>query len=241
MQKGLEVKPVAISKGDKFSISRNRPRGTTGPYLSCWIFLSSRIYSPGALNGSADWQKASLFLAWSQLLRVFWEGCGGFWDFCCWSWDFLFIHLRTGLWLPLSGNYSSFLTVQEGPLKMLTSSKQPLPARGREATSHPGARKRAPLNLGGGLFSQLIFSSRSADWHRSCPLGLGWGPFSHHQPSSSQESSQESDVTANIKAVRHALFMSFFVFRFPSFQKLPHICLLFAIFMPCRAMDQTRD
>ena len=128
MQKGLEVKPVAISKGDKFSISRNRPRGTTGPYLSCWIFLSSRIYSPGALNGSADWQKASLFLAWSvawsQLLRDSWEGCGGFWDFCCWTWDFFVIHLRTGLWLPLSGNYSSFLTVQEGPLKILTSSKQ---------------------------------------------------------------------------------------------------------------------
>lgn len=50
MQKGLEVKPVAISKGDKFSISSNRPRGTTGPYLSCWIFLSSHIYSPGALE-----------------------------------------------------------------------------------------------------------------------------------------------------------------------------------------------
>ena len=37
---------------------------------------------------------------------------------------FFFIHLWTGLWLPLSGNCSSFLTVQEGPLKILTSNKQ---------------------------------------------------------------------------------------------------------------------
>lgn len=44
------MKPIAISKGDKFSVSSNRPRGTTRLYLSCCIFLSSRIYSPGALE-----------------------------------------------------------------------------------------------------------------------------------------------------------------------------------------------
>ena len=44
------MKPIAISKGNKFSISSNRPRGTTRLYLSCCIFLSSCIYSPGALE-----------------------------------------------------------------------------------------------------------------------------------------------------------------------------------------------
>lgn len=29
-------------------------------------------------------------VAWSQLLWVSWEGCGGFWNFCCRNWDFFF-------------------------------------------------------------------------------------------------------------------------------------------------------
>ena len=77
---------------------------------------------------------------------------------------FFFIHLRTGLWLPLSGNYSSFLTVQEGPLKILTSNKQTAsPCTGQGGHISPGARKHTPLNFRRGLFSQVIFSSRSGD------------------------------------------------------------------------------
>lgn len=123
------MKPIAISKGDKFSISSNRPRGTTHLYLSCCIFLSSRTYSPGALERFSwlargkhvpclvcrlESTSVSLLGRMWRVLRFLLSELG----------FFFFIHLWTGLWLPLSGNYSSFLTVQEGPLKILTSNKQ---------------------------------------------------------------------------------------------------------------------
>lgn len=42
-----------------------------------------------------------------------------------------------------------FLTVQEEPFKILMANKQKVSssAQGKEAASHPGARKQAPLNL----------------------------------------------------------------------------------------------
>lgn len=63
-----------------------------------------------------------------------------------------------------------------------------LPTQGKEAASHPGARKQASLNLCRCLFSHVIFSSRSGDWHRNCPRGFRCGPLNYHQYSSSQES-----------------------------------------------------
>lgn len=61
----------------------------------------------------------------------------------------LLIHLRTGLWLPLSGNYSSFFWLfRKGLFKYWRpTNKQSLPAQGSEAASHPGARKQTPLNF----------------------------------------------------------------------------------------------
>lgn len=92
LQKGLEVKP-AISKGDKFSISSNRPRGTTHLYLSCCIFLSSRTYSPGALEHTVQLtgKRQACSLLGLSLRTSFCESPGKdveVWDFCCRNWDF---------------------------------------------------------------------------------------------------------------------------------------------------------
>ena len=144
MQKGLEVKPVAISKGDKFSISSNRPCGTTRPYLSCCIFLSSRIYSPGALERFSwlargkhvpclvcrlESTSVSLLGRMWRVLRVLLSELAFFFSFIfgqacgCLSQE-----ITVRFWLFRKGLWKYWLP----------TNKQPLPARGREATSHPG-------------------------------------------------------------------------------------------------------
>lgn len=246
MQKGLEVKPVAISKGDKFSISRNRPRGTTGPYLSCWIFLSSRIYSPGALNGSADWQKASLFLAWSvawsQLLRDSWEGCGGFWDFCCWTWEFC--HSSSDRLVAASLRKLQFIFDCSGRAFENTDIQQ-------TNSLSPHGAGRPHLTQGPG--NALLWTLAAVCFHRLSSLPdlrtdteailSDWGgvrsvtisPHRHKNPHRSQTLLQILKLSDTLFSCR------FLFFIFPFFRSSLTFCLLFAMFMPCQAMDQTRD
>jgi hypothetical protein len=66
-----------------------------------------------------------------------------------------------------------------------TKNKQCLPAQDKEAASHSGARKQAPLTYLPCLFSLVIIFFRSGSRHRKCPQGFRCGQWNTHQPSSS--------------------------------------------------------
>lgn len=87
-----ESKTIAISMGDKFSVSNSRPSGKTGPFLvHCVSLLHIHIFLvPWRRFRTVQLtEEMRMFLAWyvtqSQPRQVPWGAFGGLWDFCSWN------------------------------------------------------------------------------------------------------------------------------------------------------------